>query len=399
VAVGDGAKFPALAAGDWFYLTLEEVAPAVPAFPLREIVKVTARTGDTMTITRAQEGTTARAWLAGDKVEQRLTKQSLEDLRSQWLVGGTMTGNLNVPSLNNGQLAGLRNKVINGAFQVWQRGNGPHTAYAKCADMWDFTYDGTGGTRSLTRAQHNPGQEIEDEANYAVFAQSAAGTATWNGLEVNIEDVRTMNGKTVTLSFWAKADADRTMDWFARQIFGTGGSAAVSSGNTSFNLTTSWVKYTHTFTLPSVAGKTIGTGINKLLLLFMPPLTAFTINIANVQLELGSVATQFENRSLGLELQLCQRYYVKMDYPRFSMDGVICSEIYGPPIAFPVTMRIFPQITLPPASGQGRTSGGGTNTPTVWQSGGSSPNMFCIRMSLASAVGYQSGTVTATAEI
>jgi hypothetical protein len=74
VKTGDGALFPALAAGDYFYATL------IDNYNQLEIIKVTARTGDVLTITRAQDGTTARVYTIGDKVEIRLTVAALNDL-------------------------------------------------------------------------------------------------------------------------------------------------------------------------------------------------------------------------------------------------------------------------------------------------------------------------------
>ena len=67
LATGDGSKFPALSAGEWFMATL------VKSTGTFEIVKVTARFGDVLTVTRAQEGTTASAFSAGDRIEHRLT--------------------------------------------------------------------------------------------------------------------------------------------------------------------------------------------------------------------------------------------------------------------------------------------------------------------------------------
>lgn len=64
VTSGGGALFPAISAGNWFVATIMHiVSGAVTAL---EIVLVTARSTDTMTIVRAQEGTTAAAWAAGD---------------------------------------------------------------------------------------------------------------------------------------------------------------------------------------------------------------------------------------------------------------------------------------------------------------------------------------------
>lgn len=74
VAIGQGALFPTLGGGDYFYCTLANVAGTV------EIIKVTARTSDTFTIVRGQDGTTGAFWTAGDKVELRLVAASLNDV-------------------------------------------------------------------------------------------------------------------------------------------------------------------------------------------------------------------------------------------------------------------------------------------------------------------------------
>lgn len=71
VGSGHGARFPTLSGGDYTFITLTNTAGDV------EIVKVTARSSDTMTIERAQDGTTARAWSAGDRVELRITRALL----------------------------------------------------------------------------------------------------------------------------------------------------------------------------------------------------------------------------------------------------------------------------------------------------------------------------------
>ena len=76
VTPGTGALFPTVAPPDFFYVTLDNGSRQV------EIVKVTARVGDTFTCVRAQQGTTARAWLIETKAENRLTKESLEDLQA-----------------------------------------------------------------------------------------------------------------------------------------------------------------------------------------------------------------------------------------------------------------------------------------------------------------------------
>lgn len=77
---GAGARFPSPASGDHFSVTLTQGIGLEESW---EIVKVTARSGDTLTVTRAQEGTSAAAWPAGAKAELRLTKEAMEDAR-EW---------------------------------------------------------------------------------------------------------------------------------------------------------------------------------------------------------------------------------------------------------------------------------------------------------------------------
>ena len=64
---GEGARFPTLSAGDYFYATLIDTSNNL------EIVKVTARSTDTMTVVRAQDSTTARAYSTNDRFELRPT--------------------------------------------------------------------------------------------------------------------------------------------------------------------------------------------------------------------------------------------------------------------------------------------------------------------------------------
>lgn len=73
VTPGDGAQFPVLGAGDWFMATL------IRADGAREIVKVTSRTVDAMSINRAQENTAALAFSPNDRIEARLTSGSLDE--------------------------------------------------------------------------------------------------------------------------------------------------------------------------------------------------------------------------------------------------------------------------------------------------------------------------------
>ena len=73
---GSGSLFPSPTGGQYFPITLLS-----QQYGYLEIVYCTARSGDVLTVVRAQEGTTAHSFATGDAVQQRITAGSLNDLR------------------------------------------------------------------------------------------------------------------------------------------------------------------------------------------------------------------------------------------------------------------------------------------------------------------------------
>ena len=71
---GQGARFPTLSSGDFFFATLIDTSNNL------EIIKVTARSTDSMTVTRAQDNTSARAFSIGDRIELRPTAALFDQL-------------------------------------------------------------------------------------------------------------------------------------------------------------------------------------------------------------------------------------------------------------------------------------------------------------------------------
>ena len=74
---GQGARFPSLGAGDYFYGTIVDTSNNI------EIVKVTARSSDSMTVVRGQDSTTATAFAIGDRFELRPTAALFEAIASE----------------------------------------------------------------------------------------------------------------------------------------------------------------------------------------------------------------------------------------------------------------------------------------------------------------------------
>jgi hypothetical protein len=208
-----------------------------------------------------------------------------------------------------------KNRLINGNFDVWQRGTSFTSTYpgpvTYTADRWRANATPAGSV-TVTRQAFGLGQtEVSSEPSY--FAQ----VVTAGGCDLNyrqrIESVKTLAGKQVTVSFYAKANSNISIDVYLGQYFGTGGSpSATVNLIQAINLTTAWQKFVLTYNVASIAGKTLGSiGDDFLDLLFFKATTNFTFSVARVQLEEGKVATPFESRPLAHELVLCQRYYEK----------------------------------------------------------------------------------------
>jgi hypothetical protein len=158
-----------------------------------------------------------------------------------------------------------KNHIINGAFDFWQRGTtfNNMSSGSYTADRFLYSWDGN-GTMNCSRQTFTPGSAPVSgyEGTYFIRGNvGTAGTSTVLDLNHRVEDVRSLAGQTVTLSFWAKADSARTCYTWLIQQFGGGGSTDVYTGinANAFSVTTSWQRFTFTGVLPSLTGKTIGT--------------------------------------------------------------------------------------------------------------------------------------------
>jgi hypothetical protein len=246
---------------------------------------------------------------------------------------------------------GYKNKIINGNFDIWQRSTS-NTATSGSGgylttDRWAGYWDGTIGSVTFSQQSFSLGQtDVPGEPKYFFrWNQTAAGSgSTYRILLQKIEGVRTLAGKNLTVSFWAKADSSRSITLQIGQEFGTGGSpsATVYTTGDTDNLTTSWQKFTCTIAVPSISGKTLGTGGNDCLTWFfiLPLNTTMTLDFAQIQVEEGSVATAFEQRHIGDELALCQRYF-QTAYLLFSGD-VTSGQTYYTRMPVSTHMRTNP---------------------------------------------------------
>ena len=264
--------------------------------------------------------------------------------------------------------SGRRNLLINGGFDVWQRGTTfttPSAPYC-AADRWNI-YRASSSITTTTRQSFTLGQqEVPGNPKYFMRVDNTPDAdGTWIEIVQNIEDVTQFSDKWVTLSFWMRANKPQENNqdyWGFYYNFGTGGSPSGSmlAGITPhFDIYTQWSYYEFPVYLPDIQNKTLGTdGVNtssmKIHLLRQSAVDADTYyDIANVQLEFGRGATPFEKRSYGEELALCQRYYhLYLDSDTNSSDQAPTTPavVYNStsliwcPIQHPLPMRIPPSL-------------------------------------------------------
>jgi hypothetical protein len=341
----------------------------------------------------------------------------------------------------------FRNNVINGNFDIWQRrttytGNIIAPIIYPAADRWRV-YAGVPSTNNpvgtytvarrgslaveLQRFQANYYQRLT--TNITTFGTTEMnryyGNASITPGIQNIENAVDILGKTMTVSFWARASTANCKLLSESQIFSNNSSSGTDFWTPTIckvlTVGTAWQKFTHTYTMPTYgtvvataynpSGKNVETptytpiGSSN-----MPPLKDWLyqvdfktmwsrgsnnqhgnhpnrpagypdplsesdfqalltsaearkdggwIDIAQVQLEEGSSATPFEQRPIGTELALCQRYYCKtydLNTPPGTAgtgQGAIWAhtdEPTSPTIhnigwSFPVSMRVRPECT------------------------------------------------------
>jgi hypothetical protein len=232
-----------------------------------------------------------------------------------------------------------KNLLINGGFQVWQRGENGFTGSNNYVSVDRFY-----ATRIRIRKPNTNGNSGEDNRG-AVF--DCSDGYIYSHVDYFVEGTDLRHGEQYTLSFWAK-----TPNTSSRLIYieRTGTDYFDSGPSHNITLSSTWQKFTYT-------GTVVNTGTGKVIVMrwYLNPTpsgqTDVMMQIADVQLELGSVATDFEHRSYGEELALCQRYYQK----HYTLgSGVQNSATFAlVAVHLPVAMRVVPSV--------GTKSGGWNN--------------------------------------
>jgi len=280
------------------------------------------------------------------------------------LSGGTMTGNLNTPSINAGGISG-KNYAINGNFDFWQRGTSFTTDSAATwiytADRWaaQNLYSGAGAVNVVTQ------ETIHVPAGSKYSIKSVVGTASVvNNGRMNLlytfehQDAIDLAGKVITISAQVKAIGAVDRYNIAGYYSTSGGKAhagtAYISGNTSVINSSGFTKVSATFTVPSASTLT-STGTLGIRFVFyknngVPESVGDGIYISQVKIEEGSTATTFSTAepTMAGELAACQRYYYRINdasassWPVFGFGWANTTGNLIIHSNFPVKMRTKP---------------------------------------------------------
>jgi hypothetical protein len=258
-----------------------------------------------------------------------------------------------------------KNKIINGDFGINQRAFTSVTATSTFFyDRWQTAITGD-GTATFTPQTFTPGTApvsgYEGKNYLRIVTASQTTAAVRTNFIQRIEDVRTLAGQNVVYSFWAKATTGTpSLAINFSQNFGSGGSAQADGTSQKVTLSTSWARYSITYAMPSVSGKTIGDSSYVVARIWVSAGSDFnastdTLGIQNntfefwgVQLEAGSIATPFQTATGTLqgELAACQRYYYRMTpfsgVSRFGLINCDSTTQCEGLIYFPVTVRTIP---------------------------------------------------------
>ena len=243
---------------------------------------------------------------------------------------------------------GMRNRIINGDMQIWQRGTSSSSPGSLIADRW---YISTGTTVT--------GSQSSDVPSGFKYSLSISGTNYPQSYQ-RIESLNCVDlvGKSITISFWAKQTSGAGSASLALAIYTADStdnfSSATGINNVTFTGTTGWVQYSTTFTnLPANT-------VNGLQVLIYANTTgAATFLFTGFQLEVGTIATPFEFRHYGTELNLCQRYFQTTYNPGTALGTATRTGLVGGTTAtyatawygisgsfnLPVPMRATPTVT------------------------------------------------------
>jgi len=372
-------------------------------------------------------------------------REELNDLKKPTGIAGEAMLRADTPQEQFNLIgAGRRRMNLNGAMQVFQRGNVTGVSVTTFgADRYNIQL-ASAGTIALTEDADVP-TEGGFQSSYKI---ACTATGTLNSTTTHLLMIHRLEGQdsqctnfgkpnasSLTLSFWIKSNRAGDFSVNFENEFPVGGGSSADRGyqvKQTLNQADTWEYKVVTIEGDPTAGNSFSNNTLKGLCFeislskggstyvggvpkpywhdlgnnersthnthFFGDSTSNYYKITGVQLELGKVATPFEHRSYGEELALCQRYFYQSSGSIYvagqsyaannSVDGLRV------PWNFPVTMRANPATSV---SG-GSDGGSGASLQII----ADSPEVASINLrstNSVTAVWWQGGTITADAEL
>jgi len=304
------------------------------------------------------------------------------------------TSIVGITSINSGQLGGSRNVIINGAMVVNQRGftgtagTTTHLAYTTDRFYLVYSMDGAVSAGQTTMNSTVGGNAYADGFNSALHYRVTTADASLSSSQYalisqsiegfNVQGFKkgTANAQQFTLSFWVRSSLTET---YIVELYDADNTRQVSKSYT-IDTANTWEKKTLTFPADTTGVFDNDNGASLYVQWFLAAGSTFTSGTLNtswatltnanravgqvnfletaannffltgVQLEVGPTATEFERRSFGDELRLCQRYYEVGGPYETSYTG---SSAFGAAtVVYPVQKRATPNVTITITAGQ-----------------------------------------------
>jgi Protein of unknown function (DUF2793) len=320
---------------------------------------------------------------------------------------------ISVAAINGDAPGARRNLLINGDFSIAQRGdvfvspaNGDYTL-----DRWVHVFNG-GMTHELSRQSFTPGQGDVAGGPTHFLRWRLTGTASSNPwIEQRVENARCLAEGDAVVNFHARASRSISLVCRLRRHYGSGGSSTESLKQATVGLFGDWARFVLAIPIPSFSDKTFGQGHHLSLEFYiLGGESDVDIELADVQLERGTMPTAFDRRNVTEKLSLCQRFYAKT-WPSavvpgsLSVAGSLASATNGPANKalfdwrLPGEMRAVPSVVIysPNTGAAGFVDASDTDITATPLS--ISENAICFQSAAHSGVETARAHVAADAEL
>ena len=257
------------------------------------------------------------------------------------------------------QVVAGKNFLINGGFDIWQRGTSSGSAGYQTADRW---YQNASNTTTFAQETTT----IPGDSRFAFKMTAGATASMWIQQPIETLNAVRLAGKTIAVAadVSASTSTGMTINVYSSTTVdntaaGSWGSAITpTSGGTGTAVSGSFTRISGTYAIPSTAKSVMVQVITT-----STAASGVVVYVGNVQAEIGSTATPFSRAAGTLqgELAACQRYYTKSartatapgDGNNYDTDGIYATNATHSTtgmltqfFAFPVSMRVAPTMTF-----------------------------------------------------